>query len=289
MSASECLCVPLSASSTATWQVGLESSAVSAGNSYASSMLAAQYSLEGYVDDLMSGLPQYGTIKEALAVAETDWPSLRSRLERMRAALLTSDGAIINLSADAASLPTATALVTSLISRLPPTAEAAARQPWGRPEGLLLPTRTGLQIGTQVNYVAKGCPIYAPGEIVKGAASVITRFLRTAYLWDAVRVQGGAYGCSLGFGRTSGLAIYSSYRDPNVVDTLAAYDGTAAFLREKPIGPAELSKAIIGAIGDLDSPSSVDSKGYTSMLRYDGLRRSATECDGEPRSASECL
>jgi hypothetical protein len=90
-----------------------------------------------------------------------------------------------------------------------------------------------------------------------------------------VRVQGGAYGCSLGFGRTSGLALYSSYRDPNIVDTLAAYDRTAAFLREKPIGPAELSKAIIGAIGDLDSPSSVDSKGYTSMLRY---ARIATNC-----------
>ena len=269
---SEC---PLSASSTATWQVGLEASAVSAGNSYASSTLAAQYSLEGYVDDLMSGLPQYGTIKEALAVAETDWPTLRSRLERMRAALLTSDGAIINLSADAASLPTATALVTSLIARLPPKADAAALQPWVRPLGLVLPTRTGLQIGTQVNYVAKGCPIYAPGEIVRGAASVITRYLRTAYLWDAVRVQGGAYGCSLGFGRTSGLALYSSYRDPNIVDTLSAYDRTAAFLREKPIGPAELSKAIIGAIGDLDSPSSVDSKGYTSMLRY---ARIATNC-----------
>jgi len=222
--------------------VGLEASAVSAGNSYASSTLAAQYSLEGYVDDLMSGLPQYGTIKEALAVAETDWPSLRSRLERMRAALLTSDGAIINLSADAASLPTATALVTSLIARLPPKADAAALQPWVRPLGLVLPTRTGLQIGTQVNYVAKGCPIYAPGEIVRGAASVITRYLRTAYLWDAVRVQGGAYGCSLGFGRTSGFALYSSYRDPNIVDTLAAYDGTAAFLREKPIGPAAVAQ-----------------------------------------------
>ncbi len=197
-------------------KVGLESSAVSAGNSYASSALAAQHSLAGHVDDLLGGLPQYATIKEALALAQTDWPSLRARLERMRAALLTSEGALINLSADAVSLPAASALVPSLLARLPARAEAGALHAWERPSGLQLPTYTGLQVGTQVNYVAKGCPIYAPGELVRGQSSVITRYLRTAYLWDAVRVQGGAYGCSLGFGRTSGVATYSSYRDPNV-------------------------------------------------------------------------
>ena len=60
------------------------------------------------------------------------------------------------------------------------------------------------QVPTQVNYVAKAAPIYEAGEAVPGSTSVITRYLRTAYLWDAVRVQGGAYGCSLGFSRFSG-------------------------------------------------------------------------------------
>ena len=76
------------------------------------------------------------------------------------------------------------------------------------------------QVPTQVNYVAKGCPIYDEGEAVPGSSSVITKYLRTAYLWDRVRVQGGAYGCALSFSRLSGMASYSSYRDPNVVSTL---------------------------------------------------------------------
>ena len=66
----------------------------------------------------------------------------------------------------------------------------------------------------------------------------------------------------------SGEASFSSYRDPNVASTLTNYDGTGAFLRANPLGPAELSKAIIGAVGDLDSPQSVDSRGYTSMVRH---------------------
>ena len=62
-------------------------------------------------------------------------------------------------------------------------------------------------------------------------------------------MQGGAYGCSLGFSQISGIATYSSYRDPNIASTLAAYDATGDHLRRHPPSAAELSKAIIGAIG----------------------------------------
>ena len=122
---------------------------------------------------------------------------------------------------------------------------AAAGAPAGwqwSPAGLLTPSYDGLQVPSQVNYVAKALPIFSPGEAVPGCASVITKYLRTAYLWDAVRVQGGAYGCSLGFSRFSGVASFSSYRDPNVATTLDCYDQTGAFLRANPLGPAELSQ-----------------------------------------------
>ena len=66
----------------------------------------------------------------------------------------------------------------------------------------------------------------------------------------------------------SGEASFSSYRDPNVASTLTNYDGTGAFLRANPLGPAELSKAIIGAVGELDSPQAVDGRGYTQMIRH---------------------
>ena len=130
------------------------------------------------------------------------------------------------------------------------------------------PPPPAAQVPTQVNYVAKGCPIYDEGEVVPGSSSVITKYLRTAYLWDRVRVQGGAYGCALSFSRFSGMATYTSYRDPNVDSTLQTFDGTADFLRVNRLSEAELTKAIIGAVGELDSPESPEGKGYTSMLRF---------------------
>ena len=246
----------------------MESSAATSG-SYATTALGGRLSLAGHVDEIMGGLSAMDTARGALAQAQADWPSLLARLERMRAALLVADGAIINLSADAPSMVSALKHVPSFLAALP-TDVASPPSPWLRPtaSGILVPTHEGLQVPTQVNYVVKSAPIYDPGETISGATSVITRYLGTAYLWDKVRVQGGAYGCSLGFSQISGIATYSSYRDPNVASTLAAYDATGDYLRSNPLNAADLSKAIIGATGALDSPQSVNGKGSSAMLRH---------------------
>ena len=156
--------------------------------------------------------------------------------------------------------------VPAFLAALPSEAPAPSSR-WLRPTagGLLVPSYEGLQVPTQVNYVAKSAPIYDPGESISGATSVITKYLGTSYLWDKVRVQGGAYGCSLGFSQISGIATYSSYRDPNIASTLAAYDATGDQLRRHPPSAAELSKAIIGAIGALDAPQSVNGNGSGSL------------------------
>jgi len=249
-------------------KVGTESSIASSGNSYAANQISSRFTLSAHVAELMGGLSQFETIKQAIQDAESDWPSFRDRLERMRTALLSADGTIVNLSADGASLKDAMDFVPGLISSLPDTSNDVASK-WQLPTLDTAQKNEGLMVGsTKVNFVAKGCPIYEPGEKISGSASVVSRYLRTAYLWDKVRVQGGAYGCNLGFSRFNGVAMFSSYRDPNIADTLAAYDGTADFLRSNPISEEELTKAIIGAIGDLDSPQALDSKGYSSMLRW---------------------
>lgn len=85
----------------------------------------------------------------------------------------------------------------------------------------------------QVNYVVKGGQLYQPGEVVPGQASVVSRFLNTGYLWDTVRVMGGAYGGFTRFNPVSGLFSCMSYRDPNLAKTLDNYDGCSGGLLKK--------------------------------------------------------
>ncbi len=87
-------------------------------------------------------------------------------------------------------------------------------------------------------------------------------------MWDKVRVQGGAYGGFAAFDIHSGVYSYLSYRDPNLVDTLKIYDQTPHFLRTLSLSDSELTKSIIGAIGELDAYQLPDAKGYTSLIRH---------------------
>ncbi len=92
--------------------------------------------------------------------------------------------------------------------------------------------------------------------------------LRTTWLWERVRVQGGAYGGFCTFDRHSGLFSYLSYRDPNLLGTIENYDRTAQFLHDLDLSEDELLKSVIGAVGQLDSYQLPDAKGYTSLARY---------------------
>ncbi len=93
-------------------------------------------------------------------------------------------------------------------------------------------------------------------------------YLRPSWLWDKVRVQGGAYGGQCMFNRYSGDFTFVSYRDPTLLATLDIYDRTADFLKSAELGEAELTRNIIGTIGEVDSYRLPDAKGFASMQRH---------------------
>lgn len=98
----------------------------------------------------------------------------------------------------------------------------------------------------------------------------MARHLRTGYLWDTVRVIGGAYGGFCTFAPGSGLFTYLSYRDPNFATTLDAYEAAADALlaQAESLTKEQLETAVIGAVGDLDSALSADQKGNAQYMRW---------------------
>src|SRR5205814_6614266 len=97
---------------------------------------------------------------------------------------------------------------------------------------------------------------------------VIGNYVSSTWLWEKVRVQGGAYGGRLSFDRLSGGLRYLSWRDPNLLATLDVYDRTSDFLRASDLGESEVTRSVIGTIGDLDQHQLPDAKGLTSLLRH---------------------
>ena len=59
----------------------------------------------------------------------------------------------------------------------------------------------------QVNYVGKAANLYETGYQLDGSAYVISKYISNTWLWDRVRVSGGAYGGFCDFDTHSGTIL----------------------------------------------------------------------------------
>ena len=82
-----------------------------------------------------------------------------------------------------------------------------------------------------------------------------------------MRVQGGAYGSFISHNRATGSLVFLSYRDPNVERTLEVYRGAADYLGNLTMTKTDVSRAVVGAIGDMDAYMLPGAKGATAMWR----------------------
>lgn len=97
-----------------------------------------------------------------------------------------------------------------------------------------------------------------------GSMNVLKNVLGNEYLWNNVRVKGGAYGCMCGFA-PSGNGYFTSYRDPNLAKTYDIYANAADYVRSLALDDRELTKYIIGAVGAIDLPMTASMKGNRSL------------------------
>lgn len=125
----------------------------------------------------------------------------------------------------------------------------------------------GLMTSGKVQYAAKGANFRKLGYSYHGSLKVLETVLRYDYFWNRIRVQGGAYGAFAQFERTGNL-VFGSYRDPNLKETLAVYNETAAYLKRFNVSDREMNKYIIGTMSLLDTPLTPQLKGEKATLQY---------------------
>ncbi len=240
-----------------------EAALLPAGSSFVAGRLAGHFHMAGWAAEQMSGVNYLFFLRRLAAAIETDWPAVYERLESLRRRLLTRQAMVCNVTLDEANWLQVQPQLQALIDELPirPAEPASWPLPSAPPaEGLILPG--------QVNYVGKAADLYALGYHLHGSIHVILNYLRLGRLWERVRMQGGAYGVSCQFDHRSGVLHFVSYRDPQVTATLAVYDETADFLARVELSEEELTRAIIGVIGQMDAYLLPDAKGWVAMQRY---------------------
>ncbi len=146
---------------------------------------------------------------------------------------------------------------------------AAADLPRGeKARGTFTPTlevkNEGIIIPSNVSFVVKGARINGG---LTGALYVLSHIMSYDYLWNTIRAKGGAYGTGFTADFSGNVSFYS-YRDPNLADTISAYDASVQFVKDFNPSEREMTKYIIGAVAASDKPKSPSAKAAFSDGDY---------------------
>lgn len=244
---------------------GLESDIVPSGHRMAGMRSKAVFSASDRLYERMNGLSYFQFIRKLSQELHTNWKGVEATLRSLSECLFRRTGMVVNLTAAAEDRARLEALAAKLVFTLPagsldvPRLVPPGERP-GRSEAWVIPA--------PVQYVSHTLPLLTHQKRIDGSSLVVTRYLRSSWLWDQVRVQGGAYGGFCGLDYRSGLFSFGSYRDPNLDRTIDIYRKTADYLKSLTLTDAELTKAMIGTIGDFDGYLFPDAKGFLAMTRF---------------------
>lgn len=249
-------------------KAGLEASIAPSGHTVAASRLRSQFRVSDWANEHMGGIEFLFFLRELLARVDSNWESVVEDLKNVKTALIQRKSIICNITSPEPDYIQIRPSLKAFLESFPLESPQAAR-PWTADAASeLIIHNEGIIVPAQVNYVGKSANLLDLGYTPTGASSLAAKHLGTTYLWDVVRVQGGAYGGFCRFDPRTGTFSFLSYRDPNITKTIRAYDGAAEFLRKLDLSEEELTKSVIGVIGDMDSYQLPDAKGFASTLRW---------------------
>ncbi len=232
-------------------KVALKSRVVPAGNSFALSRAARGLNRNCALHESLRGLDQvrlYDRLPDAFAA---DPRGLENRLAGIRDSLQARNRVTLSVVGGEKAVATVREWYGSLLSDLNREEEGGGPLP----ELPAVPRREGVAVPAEVAFVARALPAVSYTHPDGPALLLISQNLSYGYLWETVRVRGGAYGCSAVYHPLRGLFALASYRDPNVVETLRAYDGIDDYIqKEMDLSGPGVEQAIIGAVKTLDRP-----------------------------------
>ncbi|NQZ56349.1 MAG: insulinase family protein [Lentisphaeraceae bacterium] len=241
----------------------LKTSILNNGDRTARGILLASLSPSGYLGSLVSGPKYLEFLKKITSEFESDSSILVNKLLSLKKIVFEQTKLSFNISADKELLGDIKKSFSSLVDLLPLGSEKDAET--GKRVDV---QNTALFAPGAVQYVVKGINIKDLGYKSNGSIDLLNQLLSTGYLWERVRVQGGAYGSYMVCDKISGALQLASYRDPNLQETLDVYDALGDYLETLEISQEELDKLIIGTVGRIDAPMTTSQKGAASFNRH---------------------
>jgi presequence protease len=235
----------------------LNASVIGSGHLFAVTHSASRLVKSKYCGELIGGISQLRFLDSLLK--EFDASVIVEKMLKLHSLIVNKTRCMISITADdpEALVPA----VGELLSQLPEQSRQpidiffrkGPDRPWG------------IEISSSVNFVAKTWKCGSVGPVDVGRFYILSKNLSTEYLWNKVRVEGGAYGGMALF--SSGHPVFScaSYRDPNCHSTLKHFETGLSYVASK-LDQASVDQSIIATIGRIDTPKTPYEKGFGETI-----------------------
>jgi len=236
--------------------------------------LKSYFSIAGWASEQLYGIEHLLFLRRLAERIEREWPAVLREMETLRSTLIAKENLIINVTADRSTLSATQGAIARIVQSLPiatTSAPPSRNTSWIEAAHAAFasitkrPAFQTIELPTQVNSVGMMLPLPGIKERA-GGALVASKYLDVAFLWEHVRVMGGAYGGYSSLDLVSGLFSLLSYRDPNLEKTIGVYKKVAEYLCSIEVAPEEIQKSIIGTIGDIDIYQLPDAKGFNALM-----------------------
>ncbi len=237
----------------------MQTSLVAAGNATASQRALSYISGAHYYGEKIHGVDFYRFIEDLEKNFEEKAQEIKSNLQETLDILLHKDNLMLDMTGSSEMVTDFTPLASDFIAKLSRKKSKVTDFDFD-----LVKKNEGFRTASQVQFVSKAGSFIKHGLPYRGELKVLRVILGYDYLWNNIRVQGGAYGCGASFVRT-GLAYFSTYRDPHLKNSIKVFEKAADYIRKFDVSDRDMTKFIIGTISDIDTPLTPKSEGLRSL------------------------
>lgn len=248
----------------------LQMKMISSGHTTAMGRASSYFSKSALLNEQMNGLEFYRFLEDLEQNFESRKDSLIKELEQLRKEIFVVNDIIISYTADDKGYEILEKALPEFLTEFPLVFGDKYEKRKNNFDKLIpVKKNEGLKTSGQVQFVARAGNFVKAGLDYTGALRVLKVILSYDYLWNNIRVKGGAYGCMSGFAQ-DGTGYFVSYRDPNLKETDEVYAKVAEYVENFTADEREMTKYIIGTISSIDTPLTPAAKGGRSFAAYLG-------------------
>ncbi len=237
---------------------GMYSSVISSGHHFAMAYASARLSKSRMVDEVLGGITQLRFLDARVKKEDLDF--VVDSCKKLHEFIINKSTCVVSLTAD--NPGELRGALEPFLAKLPEKNRMMGDIDLPQVGGGKF---TGVEISSAVNFVARSWRLSEMDAAQNARLFLLSRNLSTSYLWDKVRVEGGAYGGMATMSISHPVFNCASYRDPNLSQTLDHFDHGLNEVASM-ISEDKVDQSIVGAIGRIDAPKSPHGQGFGETM-----------------------